>query len=408
MARASKHHHAWQFKSRFRRNAFGWRGTRRAIERIDEALAEINAIARTDRILAADGAVQFLERVSPALEQVDSSSGALGSAVNRAIVELVEIIADAPADRLTREAWLERLWAAHEADAIPYIETLTDHWGELCGSRDVASEWADRLVGITRMALSPDPKVRGYFHGASACFSALLGAERYTEIIDILKTETFWHYAKWAVKAHAARGEKAPAIRYAESFRDGRTPDVAIDRVCEEILLSSGLSDEAYARYGRTANRRGTYLATFRAVSKKYPHKQPLEILTDLAADTPGEEGKWFAAAKDAQLFDLALELARKSPCDPRTLARAARDFATRKPAFAIEAGFIALHWVVEGYGYDITGLDVLDVFSQTMRAAEASGRTAETRERIKILVGRAASDGVVRRALGSVLAHSA
>jgi len=106
MARASKHNHTWQFKSRFRRNAFGWRGSRRAIERIDEALAEIKAIARTDRILAADGAVAFLERVSPALEQVDSSCGAIGSVVNRAIVELVEIIADAPAGRLTREAWL--------------------------------------------------------------------------------------------------------------------------------------------------------------------------------------------------------------------------------------------------------------------------------------------------------------
>ena len=153
MARASKHQHIWRFKSRFRRNAFGWRGSRPAIDRIAEALAEIKAVARTDRNLAADGAVAFLERVSPALQQIDSSSGAIGSAVNRAIVELVAIIADAPADRLTRETWLDRLWAAHEADAIPYIETLADHWGELCGPKEVASEWADRLVDITRMAL---------------------------------------------------------------------------------------------------------------------------------------------------------------------------------------------------------------------------------------------------------------
>jgi hypothetical protein len=78
---------------------------------------------------------------------------------------------------------------------------------------------------------------------------------------------------------------------------------------------------------------------------KKYPFKQAAEVLADLAADTPGEEGKWFAAAKDARLYDLALDLARRSPCDHRTLARAARDFAERRPAFAVEAGLLALHW---------------------------------------------------------------
>ena len=33
--------------------------------------------------IAAEGAVLFLEKVAPALEHVDSSSGAIGSAVNR-------------------------------------------------------------------------------------------------------------------------------------------------------------------------------------------------------------------------------------------------------------------------------------------------------------------------------------
>ena len=300
MARAPTPGHTWQFKSRFRRHAFGWRGSRPAIERIEEAVAEIKAVARTDPMLAADGAVAFLERVSPALEQIDSSSGAIGHAVNGAIVELVAIIAGAPAERQRREAWLDRLWAAHEADAIPYIEILADYWGDLCGSKEVASEWADRLVGITRMALSPEPKMRGHFHGTSACLSALFRAERYDEIVDVLERETFWHYAQWAVRALAARGEKAEAIRYAESLRGPWTPDGAVDLACEEILLSLGRSDEAYARFGRGANRRGTYLATFRAVANKYPHKRPSEILADLAADTPGEEGKWFAAAKQA------------------------------------------------------------------------------------------------------------
>jgi hypothetical protein len=63
---------------------------------------------------------------------VDSSSGAIGSAVNRAIEELVSVIAKAPVDLVRRAKWLERLWDAYVTDAIPYIETPGDFWGELC------------------------------------------------------------------------------------------------------------------------------------------------------------------------------------------------------------------------------------------------------------------------------------
>ena len=128
---------------------------------------------------AADGAVTLIERLSPALEQVDSSSGAIGTAVNNALHELVAMIASAPVHLKTRDAWLERLWEAHAADQIPYIERLADDWGALCASKDVASAWADRLLGITRVALSTDKTLRGYFHGTSACLSALFRAERY-------------------------------------------------------------------------------------------------------------------------------------------------------------------------------------------------------------------------------------
>jgi len=36
-------------------------------------------------------------------------------------------------------------------------------------------------------------------------------------------------------------------------------------------------------------------------------------ILCDLVANQPGNEGKWFAAAKDADFFELAIELANRS-----------------------------------------------------------------------------------------------
>lgn len=396
--------HKWEFKSRFRRHAFGWR-SQPAIQRVGQAVAEIKKVARQDPMLAAEGAVSLIERISPALEQVDSSSGAIGSAVNHALAELVEIIAAAPAGAKTRDAWLERLWKAHEADQIPYIEWLADFWGELCGSREVASEWATQLIGTTRMALSPDPSLHGHFHGTSACLSALYRAERYPEIVELVSGDrTIWPYKRWAVKALAAMGKKSEAIRYAESCRGPWTPGGDVDALCEDILLSSGLVGEAYERYGVRAPQGGTFLAAFRSIAKKYPHKPPREILADLVRTTPGQEGKWFAAAKEAGLYDEALELAGHAPCDPKTLTRAARDLAERQPAFATQAGLLALYWLVQGHGYEITGADVWAAYSSTVNASERNGNAGEIRERIKKMVGGETPGGFVARILGREL----
>jgi hypothetical protein len=401
--RANTGKHRWEFKARFRRHAFGWR-SQPAIERIKQAASEIKRVARRDPLLAADGAVTLLERLSPALEHVDSSSGAIGTAVNRAIVELVPLIGAAPADAAQRAGWLERLWAAHEADQIPYIEGLGDFWGELCGSKEVASGWADRLLGVTQLALSPDRGVGGFFHGTSACLSALYRSERYREIVDLVPEGTIWPYKVWVVKALAAQGDKAEALRYAESCRGPWTNDADVDAIGEEILLSSGLVEEAYRRYGLRANRGTTYLATFRAVTKKYPHKDESEVLADLVRTTPGEEGKWFAAAKAAGLYDQAIALASRTPCDPKTLSRAARDLADQQPAVAVSAGLLALHWLVQGYGYEITSTDVWAAYTNTMNAADKSGTLPETLEHVKQLVANESPPGFVNSVLGPEL----
>jgi len=210
-----------------------------------------------------------------------------------------------------------------------------------------------------------------------------------------------WPYKSWAVKALAGMGKKSEAIRYAEASRGSWTSDSAVDRLCEEIVLSSGLADEAYRCYGLRANRAGTYLATFRSVARKYSHKSPREILNDLVQTTPGDEGKWFAAAKEEGLYDEALELASASPCDPRTLTRAAREPAMQRPDFAIGAGLLALRWLANGFGYEATGSDVWTAFSSTVAAAEHKGRAPEVRERIRKVISTEGPGGFLRSVLG-------
>ena len=302
--------------------------------------------------------------------------------------------------RLTGQLAVRR--RADVADQIPYIETLGDYWGDLCGSPTVAARWADELIGLCRMAFNPDPNVRGYVHGATVCLSALLAAGRHQELLDLLAVNprTIWHYRQYGVRALAAMGRPADAVRYAEEGRGLNDSPIALARVCEDILLSTGHRDEAYHRYGLIANQAATYAGWFRAVLKKYPERTPAEVLDDLVAETPGEEGKWFAAAKDAKLFDKAIALANLTPCSPQTLTRAARDFAETNPTFALEAGVTAIRWLTQGHGHDVTALDVQSAHTHTMSAAQRAGRADETRSLIRHYV----TDGPLCEFMTSVL----
>ena len=51
---------------------------------------------------AADGAIVLMEKTWPALAHVDSSSGALGNAVNKTVQELVDIVVAACGGPATR------------------------------------------------------------------------------------------------------------------------------------------------------------------------------------------------------------------------------------------------------------------------------------------------------------------
>jgi hypothetical protein len=182
------------------------------------------------------------------------------------------------------------------------------------------------------------------------------------------------------------------------------TSDLDVDALCKQILLDRGAVDEAYARYGLRASPRATYLATFRAVQKKYPEKRPTEILADLVASTPGDEGKWFAAAKEAGLYDEALALARLGPCEPKTLTRAALDHAETQPQFALDLGLLALHWIERGYGYEISSAHVWQAYRTTVTIAKGHGRTDEVRAAIRSMITPPPGYSVLQRVLAAEL----
>jgi len=399
--------HKWQFASRFRRNAFGWRPDT-PIQRIKEAVSEIKQVARKEPDVAAEGAVTLLEKLAPALEQVDSSSGSIGSAVNRAIDSLIPIIVKANVDHVVRQRWLERLWRAVEDDGVSYIEGLGDFWGELCVTPDIAAAWADEFLPLVEQAWTRRRSGPGFFKGTSACMASLLAAGRHEQLLSLLDRAPFkwWHDRRWGVHALAALGRKAEAIRYAEESRGLNDPGWQIAQACEAILLSSGMLDEAYIRYAVEANQGTTNIATFRAIAKKYPNKSAQDILHDLVESQPGAEGKWFATAKDVGLFDLAIELASRSPTDPRTLARAARDYCEEQPDFAVAAGLSSLNWIALGHGYEITAADVLEAHTALRQAAKSAklGESAVNERVLKLMLGPLPGNQFLRVVLASRL----
>lgn len=380
--------HKWEFSRRFRRGGFGWR-SQLPIQRIKEALTEIRGVARKDSALAAEGAVLFLEKLAPAIENVDGSSGAIGSATNRAIDVLVELIAEAPADASIRSKWLERLWTAVEEDGMCYLDGIPDHWGRLCASQTMASYWADVFIEGVRSLWDQESPIGGYSHGTSACLSCLFHSARYAELLELLDLDPDlpWHYRIWGTKALAATGKPDEAIRFAYSSRDAGLDTYLFAQTCEEILLSQCKIEEALYSFALAANRRTTGLATYKAIQAKYPGRTPEEILTLLVDESPGHEGRWFAAAKSAGLLEEALAIAEEFPCDPITLTRAARDFHDTNPEFSAKVGCAALHWLLDGYGRDILTSDVLATCSMTLLAASRAGCLADVKRRIVRLI---------------------
>jgi len=373
----------WVFKSYFRARAFGWRASRLATQRLREAVSEICANGRRFPIEAAEGAVCLMERIRPTFELIDTSSGALGGAVNRALGEIIPLVVKAPANQKKRDRWLQRLWRAIQDDGVSYLAPVEEYWGELCGSVGVASCWADRILPVLRAAWS-DWRPGAYVKGTDLCLSSLLGSRRYQELLDVLslKEHPVWPWRRYGIRALLAQSLFDDALAYAEGSRGLNIPNSAVDAECEQILLAAGRRNEAYRQYALTANQADVGLVTFQRITGKYPELDRKRVLADLARWS-GDPGRWFAAAKNEGSLDMALDFAQNGRTEPRTLSRASRDFLGSEPLFALRIGRLAVERILAGHGYEITALDLLGACDHFLAAASKLGVAAEAKHEL-------------------------
>jgi hypothetical protein len=318
----------WQFKTKFSTKSYGWRGSRLAISRLKEAFSEIKAAAKSDPVAGGDGAVSLMERIWPAFQDIDTSSGALGTAVARTLDKLIPILIEAPADHSTRSKWLTRLFEAVQNDGVEYLAPVEGQWGEIARYPDLINEYADRLIGIIRRAWA-DHETFQHVIGTSICLSCLLEAGRYAELQELLSTRRmkFWSSHWFGAEALVRQGLWEAAVAYAEGVRSDTKSgyrEISIDRFCEDLLIRHGRSDEAYRRYGLRVVSGTTNLAIYRSLVRTYPDRDHRQMLLDLI-ETHGDKGKWFAAAKDAGFLDIALDCAAVHNADPSTLVRGTR-----------------------------------------------------------------------------------
>ena len=162
MAAKAKSAHKWIFPSRFRAKAYSWKSSALAGKRIGEAVTEVSKVAKTGPHAAGEGVVLFLEKLVPAIESIDSSSGSLGNATNKAVLQLTQLFKSLPIGTPTRKGWLDRIWQAFEEDGYGYLDYIGV--SVLSPPFPLTSPLA-RILGFTQgvpCPSSPKPKPAGF------------------------------------------------------------------------------------------------------------------------------------------------------------------------------------------------------------------------------------------------------
>jgi tetratricopeptide (TPR) repeat protein len=400
--------HKWAFKPGMRAGLYSWRSSSKAVERLKSATSEIKVVNRSDPVTAAEGVVALAERIWPAFEHIDTSTGALGSAVYRTLTELLPVLIAAPAPEPVRAKWLERLRTAIEEDGVQYLQPISDRFGEIAVYRNLQNTHADRDLDIIR-AVWADHASFGFMATATLTLSCLLEAGRYKELIELvgLQKSRFWSDDRFVAEALLRQGREEDALAHAESLlRKEQRPwgFNDISRFCEAILVQQGREEEAYRRFGLPSASGNTYLAMWRDLVKRYPDLDARRILEDLI-ETHGSKGKWFAAAKTARFLDIALECAAHYDAAPATLIRAARDLKLKEPAFAMQVALQAIRHLVEGRGYEPSPLDIDEAVEHLMVAATRIEEAEQARQALRQIAGSALSAGIMAERLARNIA---
>jgi len=98
-----------------------------------------------------------------------------------------------------------------------------------------------------------------------------------------------------------------------------------------------------------------------------------------------------------------------RSPCDPKTPTRAARDYLDTEPAFSLGSAMAVLCWLSEGWGYEVTSIDVVEAYDPAIDGASRLNKIDVVTGKIPQLVelNKRASRLCVRQSLhGRMRAH--
>ena len=376
----------WAFKPKFRAGVYSWHGTAKATKNLRAAVSEIRKAYRKNPLDAADAAIYLMERIWPALEHIDGSSGALGRAVNDAIEKLLPLVIEAPADESLRKKWTYRLLDAIYDDGVEYLSPVTDQWGRLCATGSLRDYWLEEFLPQTERALGSRSEDYYYFVGTSACLSCLLESERHEELRRLLDLadRPFWPYEAYWAEALLRQGHVDDAIRHARSLipgpsrEDGRlysygSTATEIDRFCEKVLYDAGRRREAYEQYSLQAMSSSTYLSHFQSLTRRYPEYEPRQILMDLIEKSAHPKHSWFSSARKCEMHEIALQCAESGTVNPSTLATAARDTVQSHPWFAWRVSLLGIKYLLLDY-VDVSELDVSLAVRRLVEGARNAG----------------------------------
>jgi len=97
---------------------------------------------------------------------------------------------------------------------------------------------------------------------------------------------------------------------------------------------------------------------------------------------------------EDAGFLNLALHFAQTGSTDPRTLSRASRDLVDDDAKISLQVGRMAVRRMLDGDGYDVTGIDVIDAYHHLVNAAEKLGLLNAARDDVFSLARNAQQRG--------------